>query len=125
MEPTIKPGLLLCKDLMFLSRVTSTANTLGLRVEAVIDWNQGLTKAASGDYAVVYFDLEQPHAVADLLRALPGENPPPVIAFGSHVKVDLLSEARRAGCREVMPRSQFTANLPEVLQRYTRSTAAP
>lgn len=120
MTSPAKPGLFLCKDLMFLSRVTSTANSLGLRVEAVTDWNQGLTKAASGDYRVVYFDLEQPHSVADLLRALPTENPPPVIAFGPHVKVELLSEARRAGCREVMPRSQFNANLPVILQQYAQ-----
>ncbi|MES2793600.1 MAG: response regulator [Planctomycetota bacterium] len=110
-------GLLICQDLMFISKVTGTANSLGYQMETV-GAPQGLIKAAAGSYACIILDLSlQPLAVADLTRSL-GENPPPVIAFGAHVEVARLAEAREAGCREVLPRSQFNMQLPEILTRY-------
>jgi hypothetical protein len=39
------------------------------------------------------------------------------VAFLSHVQTDLAAQARAAGCGEVLPRSQFTANLAEILRR--------
>jgi hypothetical protein len=41
----------------------------------------------------------------------------PVVAFLSHVQVELAEAARAAGCREVMPRSEFTRNLATILER--------
>lgn len=103
---------------MFLSKVTGTAHSLGLRVEAT-SLSQGLIKAATGGYACVFVDLGlQPFAVADLTGVLGTESPPPVIAFGSHVDTARLEEARQAGCREVVPRSHFNSHLPEILTRY-------
>jgi hypothetical protein len=107
-------GLLLCQDLMFMSKVSNAANSLGLRVEAIGDIGQGLTRAATGDYGCV---------IVDLTANLPGDSPAPVIAFGAHVDTVRLEEARLAGCREVLPRSQFNAKLPEILQRYLAEEA--
>jgi hypothetical protein len=42
----------------------------------------------------------------------------PVFAFGSHVDVARLEDARAAGCTEVLPRSRFAATLPQLLMRY-------
>ncbi len=39
-----------------------------------------------------------------------------VVAFLSHVQVDLAAQARAVGCTEVMPRSVFTQNLATILQ---------
>jgi DNA-binding NarL/FixJ family response regulator len=39
----------------------------------------------------------------------------PLVAFLSHVQVELAERAHAAGCREVMPRSQFTRNLATIL----------
>jgi CheY-like chemotaxis protein len=112
-------GLLICQDLMFMSKVTGTASSLGLHIETAGTIGQGLTKAAAGGYACVIIDLSlQPLAIGDLTKILPGSPPPPVIAFGAHVDTVRLDEARLAGCREVLPRSQFNAKLPEILQRY-------
>jgi DNA-binding NarL/FixJ family response regulator len=44
-------------------------------------------------------------------------NPIPVIGFLSHVQTDLAERARAAGCKQVMPRSSFTANLSEILSQ--------
>jgi hypothetical protein len=41
----------------------------------------------------------------------------PLIAYLSHVQVDLAQHARDAGCHEVMPRSQFTKNLATILAK--------
>jgi hypothetical protein len=38
-----------------------------------------------------------------------------VIGFLSHVQTSLAERAKSAGFDEVMPRSKFSANLPEIL----------
>jgi len=111
-------GLLICQDLMFISKVTGIASSLGYQIETA-GAQQGLIKAAVGGYACIILDLSlQPFAVADLTRNLRDNPPPPVIAFGAHVETARLAEAREAGCREVLPRSQFNMQLPEILTRY-------
>ena len=121
MTAASRVGLLICQDLMFISKVTGTANSLGYQVETT-NPKQGVIKAAAGGYACIILDLSlQPFAVADLTGALP-DHPPPVIAFGSHVETARLTEARDASCREVFPRSQFNSQLPEILTRYLGPT---
>lgn len=111
-------GLLICQDLLFISKVTGIAGSLGYQIETA-NLQQGFIKAAVGGYACILFDLSlQPFAVADLIRNVRGNPPPPVIAFGAHVETARLAEARDAGCREVLPRSQFNMQLPEILTRY-------
>ena len=39
----------------------------------------------------------------------------PMIAFVSHVQVDLLKAAQEAGCDQVVARSYFAAQLPQIL----------
>jgi hypothetical protein len=40
----------------------------------------------------------------------------PVMAFLSHVQVELAAMARAAGCTDVLPRSEFTKNLAALLE---------
>ena len=40
------------------------------------------------------------------------------VAYGSHVDKAGLDAARVAGCDEVLPRSRFSAELPDLLRRY-------
>jgi hypothetical protein len=56
--------------------------------------------------------------VEEIIGALPTTDRPVVIAFGAHVQADRLRSAREAGCDEVMPRSKFSATLPEILIRH-------
>ena len=42
---------------------------------------------------------------------------PIVIGFGSHVDVERLELARAAGFDQVLPRSKFSASLPELLRQ--------
>ena len=115
---TPKIGLLISPDLFFTSKVTGTAQALGLRVDSVDDVASTAARLQAGDVGCVLVDLAAPRvSVADLLAAMPDSARVPVIAFGSHVNVELLESARSAGA-EVMPRSQFSAMLPEILRQY-------
>ena len=113
-----KIGLLISPDLFFTSKVTGTAHALGLQVESIDDVTTAAARLSSGDVACVLFDLGAPRAsVTDLFAAISAWRQVPVIAFGSHVNVELLDFARAAGA-EVMPRSQFASTLPDILKRH-------
>ena len=117
-QPASRVGLLISPDLFFTSKVTGTAQALGLQVESVDDIATATSRLQAGDIGCVLFDLAAPRvSVADLLAAMPDSLRVPIIAFGSHVNVELLESARAAGA-EVMPRSQFSATLPEILRRH-------
>jgi CheY-like chemotaxis protein len=117
MTHNARVGLLICQDLMFLSKVTGIAQSLGFQIEATSQ-TQGIIKAAVGGYACVILDLSLPLKVADLTSVLRDTPKPPVIAFGAHVDTARLEEARQAGCLEVLPRSAFNMHLPEILTKY-------
>lgn len=110
-------GLLVCDDLFFGTKVTGTARALGLRVDEV-GTGEALAAAVGVDRpSLVLIDLSVAGPVAALTGVLPeGDERPYVVAFGSHVDTDRLREAREVGCDEVLPRSRFTAELPELLR---------
>ena len=45
------------------------------------------------------------------------------VAFGPHVEADALVAAKTAGCQIVMPRSKFSAELPDLLRRFFNQPA--
>jgi CheY-like chemotaxis protein len=119
-------GYLLSDDLMFTSRITGTARDLGLvvkpfRAAAIM---QGL--AQKQPPRCVLLDLANPTlAVEELVPWLKAEcvPPPRVVAYGSHVDVDVLKAAREAGCDVVLPRSKFVEDLPNALPAWLAATA--
>jgi hypothetical protein len=44
-----------------------------------------------------------------------------VLGFLSHVQHDLKAAAAEAGCDRILPRSAFTAELPDILRPYARA----
>ena len=67
-----------------------------------------LKKLRTGGYRCVIVDLaKRGLAVGDVMASLPPADPPHVIAFGAHVDVNRLDEARDAGCDQVFVRSRF------------------
>jgi len=108
-------------DLLFSTKITSTGQALGVPVAVARGLDSVVEKvgAASGEEtsALVIVDLNasgDPVEAIRRLKALP--SPPRVIAFLSHVQVELATAARNAGADEVMPRSAFSMNLPAILQ---------
>ncbi len=117
------PALLVSRDLFFTSKVTGTAEMLEFEVQVVGDAQTAAQRLAEEPYACVFLDLaDQAVDVAEFFAALPADGRPPVVAFGSHVATARLQEARDAGCDDVLPRSRFSASLPELLKKYCGGT---
>ena len=111
-------GLLLTANLFFSSKVTGTAQALGLRVEAVMKPDQVGPRVAGGGYRCLLIDLATPGLdIGELLAQLPAEVPPRRLAFGPHVETALFDAARAAGCDDVLPHSRFSSGLVELLRR--------
>jgi hypothetical protein len=102
--------LLLCRDLMFLSKVTATARSAGVAVQVVRDPTM---LPAVGTRLLA--DLNQDGALeaAATWKAATGGA---VVGFVSHVDTAVIQRARDAGLDEVVPRSRFTADLPRIVR---------
>lgn len=106
----------LVDDLMFQSKLTATARQVGVTLKMVTTPQALAQAAAAGDASLLIVDLNaraQPVEAVKQLRAAGCVLP--IVAFLSHVQVDLAERARAAGCTEVMPRSRFTQNLAAIL----------
>jgi CheY-like chemotaxis protein len=120
-ESAAPSGLLLSDELLFTSRITGTARSLGLVVQPVRTSAQLEEKARQQPPSCVILDLANPTLkVAELLRTLraSGPQPPYVVAYGSHVDTATLQAARNAGCDLVLPRSKFVDDLPSELPQW-------
>src|SRR5262245_58510778 len=113
-------GLLVSRDLIFTTRVTSTARELGKRVLVAGSAELAASMIEQWQPALVLIDLSageasSPQAILAYRQATKGGSR--LIAFGSHVDKDALASAAAAGCDEVMPRSKFSAELPDLIVR--------
>ncbi len=116
----------LVPDLIFATKIASTARSLGVEVANVRTLDQLTERLSSNHDALVLIDLEAPdldpiHAI-ELCKQ--SEHQPRTIAFGSHVRTDLLGAARRAGADEVLARSGFVGRLPSILQSVSSGGAS-
>lgn len=109
MSDAAAPILLLCRDLMFVSKVTATARAQGVTVQVVRDPAQ---LPQQGTKLLV--DLNQAGAIeaASAWRVASGGR---VIGFVSHVDTQTIERARAAGLDEVLPRSRFSAMLEQIV----------
>ena len=124
-----------CSDLIFATKVRATAEALGIATRPTRDaeaLERRLRRVDDGKgndpVTGVLIDLDLGEAALALIRQVaihtgaaetagPSAPRPQIVAFGSHTATALLDSAREAGADFVLPRSQFTANLPTILQR--------
>lgn len=113
-------AIALIDDFFFLAKARETAKLAGVILETASTGQALLQAAAASPRALILVDLNAKQGALDAVEWLCAPNaqgnPRRVIAFLSHVQTDLAERARQAGCREVMPRSQFTQNLAEILR---------
>ncbi len=117
-KPAGAVGLLLSDDLIFTSRITATARSLGLAIQSARSMEVLRRLAEQQPPRCVIVDLANPGLdIVELNRWLEGQVAPRprVVAYGSHVDTATLRAARAAGCDVVMPRSQFVEELPHRL----------
>lgn len=109
-------------DLFFVGKLEGTAKQVGAALTIVRAVDFALETLRKQKPALVIFDLNTTSADAvELIRRLKADeefSAVPVLGFFSHVQVELQRAAQAAGCEQVMPRSKFTATLPELLARY-------
>jgi len=110
--------LALIDDLFFQAKLIETAKQLGIEVRVCGTPDALVAEAAKAAPKLLVVDLNARNAPLDAIERLKSvARGIPLVAFLSHVQVDLAERARAAGCSEVMPRSQFTRDLATILSR--------
>ena len=130
--------LALVDDLFFQAKLVETARKLGVTLKtvstggALVKFLEGapegaLEGAPEGEPGgatradlprLVVVDLNARQGALEAIEQLHRSgNPVPIIGFLSHVQTELAQRAQAAGCKQVMPRSSFTANLSEILRQ--------
>lgn len=108
-------------DLFFLVKVRTTLQHLGLGAEVLTTGSavQDYVRTASAP-ALLIVDLtlraDDPVAVIRTLRATDGNTGIPILAFGSHIAVDLRRQALEAGANQVVTKAEFSQHLPDFIQ---------
>ena len=122
--------LALVDDLFFQAKLAETARKLGVMLKTV-STGAALVQALHGAQAgaqdgavrgdqprLIVVDLNARQGAMEAIEQLHRSgNSVPVIGFLSHVQTELAQRAQAAGCKQVMPRSTFTANLSEILRQ--------
>jgi DNA-binding NarL/FixJ family response regulator len=115
-ESTMAQVLALVDDLFFQAKIMETAKHAGVEVRACATADALLSEIAKQPPGLIVIDLNaRSRPVEALQRIQSGAPNTPVVAFLSHVQTELAAQARAAGCRTVMPRSQFARDLATIL----------
>ena len=114
-------GLLLSDDMIFSSRITGTAQALGLKLNAVKSAKNLMAQAKERTPTCVIVDLSHPdlrvpESIGELQEVC--SPMPRLVAYGSHVDAAALRAAREAGCNIVLPRSAFVEQLSGSLSQW-------
>jgi CheY-like chemotaxis protein len=113
--------LAIVDDLMFASKIKTTASQLGVAVAFARSSAAALTDMRANQPALVILDLNStrtdPLGTVAAMKADPALAAIPTIGFASHVQTDVIDAARQAGVGEVLARSAFTQRLPDILSR--------
>jgi CheY-like chemotaxis protein len=113
--------LAILDDLMFSSKIKTTAKQLGTTVTFARSSDGALADMRAKRPALVILDLNNPRtnplAIVAAMKADPALAAIPIVGYASHVQVDVINAARNAGVDQVLARSGFVEHLPEILSR--------
>ncbi len=115
------------EDLFFVAKINETARKLNLKVQFVKsekDIFAAMEQNGNTKPTLVIVDLNNVAikpitTISKVKSAFKKETN--VIGFVSHVQGELKLKAQEAGCDMVLPRSAFSANLPQLLRRHAAS----
>jgi CheY-like chemotaxis protein len=115
--------LVVVDDLMFRSKISTTAKAVGTTIAAATTVEAAVARARELTPSLVILDLDgvrtQPFEVLRRFSADPDLVSIPTLGFVAHVHTDVIRQARALGIGEVMARSAFVATLPDILSRAT------
>lgn len=116
-------------DLFFGVKIQEAARALGIPVLVVRSPDEADRMARERRPALAIVDLQsetcRPLEVIRRLKTDAELRAIPILGYVAHVRDDLKREAVDAGCDAVVPRSAFSAQLPEILRRVLMSTDGP
>jgi len=108
-------------DLMFTSKIKTTASQLGVAVTFARSTDAALAEMRKSAPSLVILDLNNartnPLGLVAAMKQEPALAAIPTLGYVSHVQTDVIDAARKAGVGDVLARSAFTQQLPEILQR--------
>jgi CheY-like chemotaxis protein len=117
--------LFISAELMFVSRVSSVASTLGTQLHTALSGAKGEELLATTNPSIVVVDLSAPGVDIEkfmmTVRAMgqtdtaTTSSVPKVVAFAPHVHEQKLAAAKAAGCDAVLSRGQFDRSIADVL----------
>ena len=106
-------------DIFFAAKIEAAAKRAGIHLIQAFDAGQLSEKLAANTPELIILDLNSrvctPLDAIPRIKADPKFKDTAVLGFFSHVQVELEQAAYRAGCDYVVPRSRFSAQLPEIL----------
>ena len=115
------PGVIaVVSDLIFSTKISGTARAVGANA-MIVPTPNGLEAALdAGDVALVIVDMSLPsdQASAALRCSASHASRPTTVAFYSHVQSNLREAAEQAGADFIMARSEFSAQLPQLLRQH-------
>lgn len=121
-EQEMRVIVYVCFDLIFASKIGSTAAALKLPARPARDslmlvnrLNQVDDGKANGPVALVVIDLSVESAIQMIQQVKQHRASPTVLAYGSHLLVERMQQARSAGADEVMSNGALASKLPQLL----------
>ena len=112
------------EDLLFVSRIREAARSAGCTIVFLsADSPDVVSQLTQTNPGLILVDLAlQRIDPVEWIRNIHARVPQtPVIAFGAHVREDLLREAAAAGCSKVLTRSKFVQELLPMMTEYRAS----
>jgi DNA-binding NarL/FixJ family response regulator len=115
--------VMLCDDLIFVSRVAGTAKALGLTLRSTKSARDLLVYCRQAPPGCVIIDLNAPDLdIEQVARELAQVQPrPTLVGYGSHVDTATLKKGREAGLDVVWPRSKFVEELESALPGWAQA----
>jgi DNA-binding NarL/FixJ family response regulator len=106
-------------DMLFRSKIRTTAKLVGVDVVFARTSEEILTQARALQPTLVIFDLNsaraEPLQTLSTMKQDAGLAPVRTLGFVSHVDTAVIQAARAAGIDQVMARSAFSVNLADIL----------
>jgi PleD family two-component response regulator len=108
-------------DLMFSSKIKTTAGQLGVAVTFARSAETAIAEMRKSAPSLVILDLNNartnPLGIVASMKEDPALAAIPTVGYASHVQTDVINAARQAGVGEVLARSAFTNQLADILRR--------
>jgi PleD family two-component response regulator len=106
-------------DLMFTSKIKTTAAQIGVSVSFARSADAALSEMRKTTPSLVILDLNNartnPLGLVASMRQDPALAAVRTVGYASHVQTDVIDAARQAGVNEVLARSAFSQRLAVIL----------